>query len=55
MGIAKPMLRPLPTALAHCHPPRRPTGGEAGQATPHARILPQEVENLQDLKNPIHV
>ena len=45
MGIAKPMFRPLPTALAHCHPPpaRRPTGGEAGQATPHARILPQEV------------
>ena len=26
MGIAKPMLRPLPTALAHCHPRPGPPG-----------------------------
>ena len=50
MGIAKPMLRPLPTALARCHP-RPPTGGEAGQATPHARILPQEVRNPYEPKS----
>ena len=49
MGVAKPILRALPTA------PRRGTpapltGGEVGPGTPRVRILPQEVRNTQDPK-----
>ena len=55
MGIAKPMLRPLPTAPRASHPRPPPSLPEAGPGTPHARILPQEVGNTWDPKTPIHV
>ena len=55
MGIAKPLLRPLPTAPRRATPPPPPTATQAGPGTPHTRILPQYPPITQDPKPYTHI